>query len=457
MAGVGLKALVIAYATSRTCALTQALITPDVSNDVATEATAPRKEEPTDFASPRAALVQSLLQQQSQDFLAGHSLSTLGSQSDVHLFPESSLDEESEGSIALWKHFRGMRQKTMKIDHEAETMADIKRLQDREQREAFDGVQEADTERLRPQDSVDKSEKLIVTTGYWRLTNADADQGGLRNGPGGYVRRMHLVMGLNVPIITYGDEFGVTNMGIARGNTTPALIDSVQVPVAELPPCKAHEKMLRANISKYTHQLHMPSVTLGCVWDGKFSLIGRTAREHPEYGWYAWLDIGMHSGPALEKLFIDWGDKPWPNPEKLKQLPRDKISASRTFACQTCKEGQYVPFCHCVAATAFIIPAEIVHEVVDLFYSTLEKCLKDTEGRDEGYPCMSEQVIMTQMEMQRPGLYNFIGKGYGDIAGKMTTELANYGMSESSLFDFLSGADGMPTVMLDQKNVGGLL
>jgi len=294
------------------------------------------------------------------------------------------------------------------------------------------------------------SDKMIVTTAYWKLDNKDADQGGLRNGPGSYVKRMHLVMGLNVPIIAYGDNFGVANMRAARGNTTPALVDTVEIPLEDLPPCQQHKDKLRGNITKYTNILHMPSISLGCVWDGKFSLIGRTAVTHPDYGWYRWLDIGMHGGQALENKFVDWGSKPWPNPERLRTLPRDKITASRTFACQTCKEGQYMPFCHCLAATAFIVPREIVLDVVRFFYDTLEKCLADVEGRDDGFPCMSEQVIMTQMELRRPGLYNIIGKGYGDVAGKMISEFADLGGGDSWLVDWLSGDDAAPKIMLNQ-------
>jgi hypothetical protein len=324
--------------------------------------------------------------------------------------------------------------------------ADLEARNAKEDLEAFE-AKALETEQAEPKV---KSDNLVVTTGYWRLTNADADQGGLRNGPGSYVKRMHVVMGLNVPIVTYGDQFGIDNMVEARGDTQPPLVDNNVITIDQLPPCKDHEQMLRANISKYTNQLHMPSVSLGCIWDSKFSLVGRTAREHPEYGWYAWLDIGMHGGAERTKLFTDWGNKPWPNQERLKRLPRDKISASRTFMCDHCTKDQYMPFCHCLAATAFIIPAEIVHEAVDFFYETLEKCLKDTADQDDGFPCMSEQVIMSQMELARPGLYNIIGKGYGDIAGKLTAELAAGATGSDSLMDWLSVEDGAPHIMLNQ-------
>lgn len=336
---------------------------------------------------------------------------------------------------------------------EGEQLMDEADLEAKHAKEDWEAFQANAVEKEQAESKV-RSDELVVTTGYWRLTNADADQGGLRNGPGSYVKRMHVVMGLNVPIVTYGDQFGIDNMVEARGDTQPALIGNNVVTIDQLPPCKDHEKMLRANITKYTNQLHMPSVSLGCVWDSKFSLVGRTAREHPEYGWYAWLDIGMHGGPERTQLFTDWGNKPWPNQEKLKQLPRDKISASRTFMCNHCAESQYMPFCHCLAATAFIIPADIVHEVVDFFYETLEKCLKDTADQDDGFPCMSEQVIMSQMELRRPGLYNIVGKGYGDIAGKLTIELAAEAAGGSSLMDWLSGEDGAPSIMLNQVSSG---
>mmetsp|Transcript_20849 Transcript_20849/g.54659 ORF Transcript_20849/g.54659 Transcript_20849/m.54659 type:complete len:342 (-) Transcript_20849:159-1184(-) len=296
---------------------------------------------------------------------------------------------------------------------------------------------------------------VLVTTGYWRLDNSHADAGGLRNGPGGYLKSMHKVMSLNTDIAIYGDAFGVENMQLARGEAKPALAGAEVLEIESLEPCKSHGAEMRANVSKYTHPLHMHSITLACIWDGKFSLVGRSFRKYPGYDWYAWLDIGMHGGPEMERNMNAWGNRPWPSASRLAMLPTDKISASRTSNCGNFKEGVYIPFGHCIAATAYIIPAKIVQEVVELFYEQLYKCLLITRDQDESYPCLSEQVIMTQMEMARPGLYNFIGKGYGTgIMNNLTTDLAELG-GTSDLFTFLGAEDGEVTTMLSDSRSAG--
>jgi hypothetical protein len=298
---------------------------------------------------------------------------------------------------------------------------------------------------------------VLVTTGYWRLDNSAADNGGLRNGPGGYLKRMHMVMSLNVDLAIYGDEFGVQNMRLARDQNNSVLRGSEIVNISDMEPCRSYEPQLRANVSKYTHPLHMHSVTLACIWDGKFGLIGRSARKFPGYDWYAWLDIGMHGGPEMERNMNAWGNKPWPSPSRLAMLPTDKISASQTSSCGNFKEGVYIPFGHCIAATAYIIPAKIVQEVVELFYEQLYKCLLITRDQDESYPCLSEQVIMTQMEMARPGLYNFIGKGYGTgIMNNLTTDLAELG-GASDLFGWLGAEEGEMTTMLSDTRGGDVV
>ncbi|CAK0893086.1 unnamed protein product [Prorocentrum cordatum] len=157
----------------------------------------------------------------------------------------------------------------------------------------------------------------------------------------------------------------------------------------------------------------------------------------------------------MERNMNAWGNRPWPSASRLAMLPTDKISASRTSNCGNFKEGVYIPFGHCIAATAYIIPAKIVQEVVELFYEQLYKCLLITRDQDESYPCLSEQVIMTQMEMARPGLYNFIGKGYGTgIMNNLTTDLAELG-GTSDLFTFLGAEDGEVTTMLSDSRSAG--
>lgn len=281
---------------------------------------------------------------------------------------------------------------------------------------------------------------VMTITGYWRLTMDDADAGRLRTGPGGYLHQMPAVMTLNTPMAIYGDAFGLENMRKARGNATPELYSAEEVNLTSLPPCKGpHGQELRQNNLKYTNGQNAPSISLGCIWDGKMSLIARTAEKHPGYKFYAWLDVGMHAYKYA--IIKKHGGRPWPDAAKLAALPTDRVSVDRTFECAKCKRGDWDNFCHCIAATSILVPGSMVKEVSDLFYGMMEECFEQAKNKASGWTCISEQHILTQMHKERPGLFNFVDKGYGSMAADLVTQMYENHGSESALFDALTGAE----------------
>jgi len=280
---------------------------------------------------------------------------------------------------------------------------------------------------------------VMAITGYWRLTMDDADVGRLRTGPGSYLHQMPAVMTLNTPMAIYGDAFGLENMRKARGNSTPELQSAEEVHLTSLPPCSTHGQELRQNNLKYTDTKNAPSISLGCIWDGKMSLIARTADKHPGYKFYAWLDVGMHA--YKYEVIKKHGGRPWPDAAKLATLPTDRVSVDRTFECAKCKRGDWDNFCHCIAATSILVPGSMVKEVSDLFYRLMEECFEQAKGKTSAYTCISEQHILTQMHKEKPGLFNFVDKGYGSMAADLVTQMYESHGSESALFDMLTGEE----------------
>jgi len=297
--------------------------------------------------------------------------------------------------------------------------------------------------------------KFLAVTGYWKLTGNDADQGHLRAGPAGYLKNMRHSCTLNTPMAFYGDAFGIRNMLAARGEAQPPAVGRHEVNFSTLEPCASHGEMMRRDPEFWTHPRDCPSISLGCVWDGKISILSRAAVEHPDYDLYAWVDVGMHASGTSGEIFRGHGQKPWPHPKKLAMLPLDKISISHSGV--NCNKMWNKPFefWHCAAATAFVVPRSILFTVEKLFYSKLEECIEHWQHhnktyveRDEtyfgGYGCLSEQMILSVIARENPELFNWVGHGWGKIAANLTTDAMNFaerGQGREDLFGWLASDD----------------
>lgn len=255
------------------------------------------------------------------------------------------------------------------------------------------------------------SNGLLVTTAYWKIRSKRGDPS---QSDAVYSRCMVEVLRLNASMAIYGDAGALQEMRRARGSVAaPPLAGATELEVRELAPCSEHAAALDADPGKYTNDGDVPSVELGCIWDGKPSLLQRSAEAHPEFEWYAWLDVCMGHGA----IPFPHGDESWPSPERLRELPRDKVtvSYSEEDRCEECREGWR--YCHCLAGTAFVVPRALVTEVNERFARKVDACLQAFAGKDEGaFVCLSDQVILTKMLLDDPSLFSVASSGYGAVA-----------------------------------------
>lgn len=253
---------------------------------------------------------------------------------------------------------------------------------------------------------------MLVTTGYWRI--GKSKRGNTEESSAVYNKCMESVMSLNAPLSIYGDDAGIQAMRQARGNAGPPLVSEVEVATDDLGPCGTHAAALHSNESRYTDSADVPSVALGCIWDGKAGLLARSAREHPGYEWYAWMDVCMGHGD----IPFRHGDDPWPSADRLAVLPRDRISvsSSQQDTCERCREGW--TYCHCLAGTAFVVPSSMVEGLSGNFSAKVEECLAAHEqgGGEGSYVCLSDQVIMTKLYLDHPDSFVIASTGYGAVA-----------------------------------------
>jgi len=258
-------------------------------------------------------------------------------------------------------------------------------------------------------------EELLATTGYWRIPSKRGD---VNQSDAVYNQCMTHVMTLNCPLAIYGSPDTLKEMQHARGTVEPPLRDTVALSVDQLGPCAAHQELWK-HASKYTNQYDVPSVELGCVWDGKPGLLARSARQHSGYKWHAWVDVCMGHGVVP----FPHGSAPWPSSQRLHELPEDMITVSYSGqnGCEECREGW--TYCHCIAGTAFVVPDALVEDFASNFSQKVDACLAAFDQEDTGaYVCLSDQVVFTKLMLENPQLFFFSSAGYGSVATSFLTD-----------------------------------
>jgi len=267
--------------------------------------------------------------------------------------------------------------------------------------------------------TLDAEGHLLVSTGYWQIGHSK--RGDREQGRHVYERCMPPVMSLNAPMALYGDAAGLEAMRAARQNSGGPLsaAASKEVDVQQLGPCGEAPEALasRGGEAGVTNDGDVPSQELGCIWDGKPRLLARSARDHPGFAWYAWLDVCMGHG----EVPFEHGAGPWPSTSALAKLPSDRIAVSFSgqHACEDCREGW--TYCHCVAGTAFVVPAVLVEPLAQNFSRTVRECLSMAP---QAFVCLSDQVILTKLLLREPERFYIASQGYGAVATQYLTDLS---------------------------------
>lgn len=253
--------------------------------------------------------------------------------------------------------------------------------------------------------------KMLITTAYW---NIQSKRGNREKSDGVYRQCMTDVMTLNSPMMIYGDASALKEMQGARELRSPSLVGSVELSLKDLAPCSARWQDLHDSEAKYTNDVDVPTVDLGCIWDGKVGLLERSARSNPDYLWHAWFDVCMGHGDVP----FPHDNSPWPGLERLQKLPKDKITVSYSGQneCEQCRQGWN--YCHCLAGTVFVVPTAMVQHAAANFSRKVNECLDNfaTSESIGGYVCLSDQVIFTKLYLESPQLFFVSSSGYGAVA-----------------------------------------
>ena len=249
------------------------------------------------------------------------------------------------------------------------------------------------------QNFADDSYSTVVVTGYWDVKGKH----GAREYDGWFRNSLRL----NAPYIVYNDNPSIVSRfsGFRQGLPTTYIRRTI---LSFYSWSKYNESW-----TSWTHGIHVPSAELGAIWTEKIAMLEDATKNanFSTFDWFAWVDAGQafyrHRSPPAT---------PWPLPQNLKILPKDKLiyTGSREWQDD-----------HDVAGTAFLMHRSFVKPLYDLFYEELDSCSR----ADNNWKCSSDQILFTRIRKRFPGKFFRIGNGYGNVVpllfGPVPTQEAN--------------------------------
>lgn len=310
--------------------------------------------------------------------------------------------------------------------------------------------------------------RLLAVTGFWVQATIPGQApnqavGTVRHPLDLYLEQMQYVMSLNVPLAIYGDDEGLRRMQESRQKSGMGrLVGATRFLVQDLEPCRSHGLEMLRNKDLWIKEKHQQNIAVGCIWDGKVSLLSHAAASFPFYDFYAWIDVGMHASLNFRSVFTSHGSSPWPAENKLLSLSRVKITVSQSnHDCHKLPSEPFEPL-HCIAGTSYVVPKVLLGRLHMQFYKILSECynfwkdghkhvvkLDEPSGENGidngGYACLSDQIILSQLWKRDPTLFTFTTKnGYGAVAANLTTPALRFAKgkeNDQSLFEYLWDED----------------
>jgi hypothetical protein len=151
------------------------------------------------------------------------------------------------------------------------------------------------------------------------------------------------------------------------------------------------------------HKIHCPSLELNLVWNEKIFLLKKALEVNPyKSEFFVWVDAGIslyRDNHPPNKLF--------PNKEKIKLLPKDKIIYSSSYP--------YVEECvllnnyyHSISGTSYMLHKNIINTIAVLYKEYMEKLVNKNN-------IWTDQVIWTHIFKDNKELFYEISNGYGKI------------------------------------------
>lgn len=148
---------------------------------------------------------------------------------------------------------------------------------------------------------------------------------------------------------------------------------------------------------------HCPSVELNLIWNEKLYMIQKACALNPfQSEWFVWIDAGVctyRDSYPPQNVF--------PNVNKLHKLPVDKFIYSSSFPYDKMKVTN-TKYYHHISGTTYILHKNMIDKFVAMYSDYLERLVDKNN-------IWTDQVVLTHIYKDSPGIFYKLCKGYGAI------------------------------------------
>ena len=227
---------------------------------------------------------------------------------------------------------------------------------------------------------------LTCVSGYWRIKNKHDNN---------FEKWFNTTLKFNCPYVFFSDKETIEIIKKYRGNLPTHYIEC---DIKDFYTYNFKHKMI-------THPIHCPSIELNLIWNEKLFLIQKAIELNPfESEYFMWMDAGMSF--YRDKMPPS---KPFPNINKLNNLPKDKFiySSSHNFTYnENFIKGRYHLYHH-VSGTTYLFHKNLIYKLVDIY----KKYLNLIDEND----IWTDQVIWTNIYRDNKELFYKLCDDYGSI------------------------------------------
>lgn len=151
------------------------------------------------------------------------------------------------------------------------------------------------------------------------------------------------------------------------------------------------------------HERHCPSIELNLVWNEKLFFIKKASVINPfNSDWFKWIDAGI-----CVYRDIPPPSQPFPNMDKLNDLPKDKFiySSSDEYDKELVAASSYY---HHISGTSYVLHKDIINNFLEIYTLYLNRLLDKNN-------IWTDQVVLTHIYKDNPHLFHKLCSGYGEI------------------------------------------
>tara|TARA_Y100001933_G_scaffold263119_1_gene323418 strand:+ start:777 stop:1505 length:729 start_codon:yes stop_codon:yes gene_type:complete len=237
---------------------------------------------------------------------------------------------------------------------------------------------------------------LTCVSGYWDVKNKAGSS---------FEEWFHRTLKINCPYIFFGDRDSLKKVKKYRYEFPTHY---VELNIEDFYTYRYQNRFM-------IDSTHCPSLKLNLIWNEKIFLIKEALKINifpSEF--YCWIDAGIC-------VYRDKNPpkKPFPNPNKLNKLPKNKFiySSSNRYIRENINIKNYY---HHISGGSYVIHRNLIYDFSKLYGEYLDKLTKNRN-------IWTDQLILSHMYKDRKDLFYKLCDGYGEVIHRL------YGFRYSNL------------------------